>query len=196
MEKINLRVKKRIDIRKKVVELLKGKTHAGEHVFSNSAVPPWHEELPVILVYPRSEDISEYAIAPRELKRELQLAIEIVAAGPEEKPGAEVPEGQLSLEDILDQIAEQVEFEMSKDETLGRLADDSILTGVEFDFDSSGGESIGSCRMTYKTTYYRPSPDLEPDYPVLKKVGAKYKVGHDNAAPDNVVEGEDSVDIP
>jgi len=196
MEKINLVVKKRKDIRKRVVELLKGKTAAKDAVFPNASVPPWHEELPVILVYPRNENASEYAIAPRELKREVQIGIEIIATGPEtDEEGQSPPEGE-SLEDILDNLAEEIERILAADETFGGLADDSILTGTDFTFDSEGGAPVGSCRLTYNVTYYRPSPDLEPGHDVFSKADAKWKVGHDNAAPDAIIEANDSVDIP
>lgn len=195
-EKINLKIKKRKEIRKKIVELLKGKTDAGNRVFPNASVPQWEEELPVILIYPRSETAEEYAIAPRELERDISLAIEIVAKGPEVDEEGNEPEGATSLEDILDNIAEQVEAIMAADDTLGCTADNSILKNTEFEFEAAGGLPIGSCRLTYSVTYFRPSPDLQPELPAFKNVDADWRVGHNNSAPDSINEANDLVDIP
>lgn len=151
--------KLRKTIRKKVVEILLNKTDANEKVFPNATIPPWVEELPVILIYPKSEPASEFNVAPRELARDLDLTIEIIATGPEENSEAQTPaSGGKSLEDIIDDIAEQIECEMSKDETLGGTADDSILTGTDFDFEGGGGQPIGAARLTYSVTYYTMSP--------------------------------------
>lgn len=183
-------------IRKKVVSILKNTTDAGARVFPNASVPPWEEELPVILVYPRSESASKYAEAPRELEREIDFAIEVVAKGPEENTDLQTPEsGVKSLEDILDDIAEQIECEMSRDETLGGTTDDSILTNSEFEFENVGGLPIGSVRLTYSMTYYTMSPrsiDKQKVTTDFKKTGIDYNIGDD----ENTREATDEVDLP
>jgi len=187
--------KKRKLIRKKVVELLKGATDAGTAVFPNASVPPWQEELPVILVYPRSEGATEYAQAPRELERDLDLAIEIVAAGPEENEELETPGSEKSLEDILDDIAEQVENVLDADDSLGCTADESMLENTEFEFDASGGQPIGSCRLTYGVTYYTMSPrntDNQNAKDSFNSSNVKYNIGDD----ENTREAEDTVNQP
>ncbi len=187
-------------IRKKVVAILKNKTDAKNRVFPNAVVPPWEEELPVILIYPRSEGAGKYAEAPRELERDLDLAIEIIAAGPgpDEDGNAPVDENgnpKKSLEDILDDIAEQVECEMSRDETLGGTADDSILKNTESEFENTGGQPIGSARLTYGVTYYTMSPrsvDKQIGLPDFKEAGLDWHIGDE----DDTVEAEDIIDIP
>lgn len=183
-------------IRKQVAIILKDKTDAGKRVFPNASIPVWNSELPVILVFSRSETASKYAQAPRELERDLDLVIEIIAKGPEENTDAETPAtGEKTVEDIVDDIAEQIECEMDIDETLGQLADDSILTNTELEFDSDGGQPIGSARLTYAITYYTMSPrndakrKLKGDY---KTSNHKFNIGDDP----NTVEGEDTVAIP
>jgi len=145
-------------IRKKVAELLKNNTAAGKRVFPNASVPPNEKQLPVILIYPRSESAAKYAEAPRELERGLDLAIEIYAAGPEVDEDGNEPEDEDSLEDILDDLSEQVERIMHKDETLQGTADDSILTNTEMEFSGTGAQPIGSSRLTYSVTYYTHAP--------------------------------------
>jgi len=186
--------KLRKKIRKTVAALLKGKTDAGDKVFPNATVPPWEENLPVILVYTRSEPVDKYAEAPRELERNLQLTIEIVAAGPEVDEDGNEPAGK-SLEDILDDIAEQVEVEMSRDETFGGEADDSILANTELEFDGGGGQPIGSSRLTYTITYYTMRPD-NVDKQIEINDFEKAEVDWDINQDDSTIEAEDTIDLP
>ncbi len=183
-------------IRKKVAELLKGKTDVGDGVFPNASVPPWHSELPVILVYPRTETSSEYATAPKELERDLDLVIEIVATGPEENLELESPGQNKSLEDILDDIAEQIEQILSADDSLGGTADESILTNTELEFDSAGGSPVGSCRLTYAVTYFTMSP-RDTSKQDVNDTFVKNKVEYNISKVDeNTREAEDEVVQP
>lgn len=192
---IPLKVRKKI--RQQVVSILKGKTAVGARVFPNYSVPPAEEELPVILVYPRSEGATMYAESPREFTRTLDLTIEIVATGPEVDEEGNAPEGCESLEDILDDLAEQVECEMARDETLNCSADDSMLSQTEFEFEGAGGQPVGSCRMTYNIIYNRMMPDS-----VDKQLGQLDKfegadVKHDLVESEpNTIEAQDTIDVP
>jgi len=183
-------------IRKKIVSILKNKTLAGARVFPNHSVPPAVEELPVILVYPRSEQNEKYAESPREYTRELDVSIEIIAAGPEVDEEGNEPAGKTSLEDLLDDIAEQVECEMAKDETLGCEADDSMIRNIEFQFEGSGGEPIGSCRMTYQVEYNVMSPEsVEKQLGELDTFeGANTQYDLVESEP-NTIEAEDTIDV-
>lgn len=188
--------KQRKIIRKKIVEILKNKTDAGPRVFPNASTPPWEEELPVILIFPKSEGVVKYAEAPRELERDLDLTIEILAKGPEVDEEGNPPEGKKSLEDILDDLAEQVECELSRDETLQSVADDSILTNTEFEFAGEGAVPIGSARLTYAVTYFTMSPrtlDKQGILPDFKKAQVDWHIGDED---DNTREAKDTVDIP
>lgn len=185
--------KLRKNIRKKIASILTGRTDAGGRVFPNASVPPWQEELPVILVYQNTESVSEYAIAPRELERSLSINVEIVAQGPEINVDLQTPQqNEKTLEDILDDIAEQVEGLMGADETFGGLADGSILSNTEFEFDSNGGAPIGSARLTYSVTYYTMSPRTNPEFSDFKTAGVDYNVSED----ENTREAKDTVAIP
>lgn len=190
-------LKTRKQIRAKVVSLLKNKTNAGPRVFPNYSVPPAEEELPVILVYPRSEGASMYAEAPREFTRDLDLTIEIIADGPEVDENGDPPKGKSSLEDRLDDIAEQVECEMARDETLGCTADDSFLSQTEFEFEGGGGQPIGSCRLTYTVRYNRMMPDsVEKQLGELDAFeGADVQFDLIESEP-NTIEAQDTIDVP
>lgn len=180
-------------IRKKIAEILKDKTNAGGRVYPNATVPPWQEELPVILVYTVSENASKYAEAPRELERALSVTIEIIAEGPEvNEELADFKPGEVSVEDQVDNIAEQVENAMSADETFGGLTDDSILTNTEFEFDGNGGSPIGSARLTYSVTYFTMSPRSNPEFPAFNTAGVDYNIGED----ENTREAKDIIALP
>lgn len=179
-------------IRKKIAEILTDATDAGARVFPNASIPPWSEELPCILVYQKNEPVREFSAAPRELERSLNIEIEIVAQGPEVNVDMQTPAGIKTLEDILDDIAEQVEQALAADETLGGVCSDSILNDTNFEFDSAGTGPIGSAILNYTVTYYTMSPrssNIEDDF---STAGIEYNIGED----ENTREAQDVVAIP
>jgi len=184
-------------IRDQVVKILKNKTAVGPRVFPNSTVPTWEKELPVILIFPTSEPASKFSAAPRELERTLTLAVEIVASGPEvDEEGNPPPAGVKSLEDILDEIAEQVECEMSRDTSLADTADDSVLVNSEFEFEGIGGVPIGSARLSFEISYlthYPRSIDKQGGGTDFKTSKVEYHTGR---VDDDSREAEDTVVIP
>jgi len=186
-------------IRKKIISILKGKTAAGDRVHDNESTATWEEELaigPVILIYPRSEPAEEFAVAPKELKRTLEVAIECIAQGPE---SSDEKSNGPSLSDILDDLTHEVECELSRDDTLGDTASDIILTNTEFEFESRGAVPFGSARLLYTVTYYTLTPEnlaKQVGVAALKKLDVDWKVGHDDDAPDTETEANDSIDIP
>lgn len=134
--------------------MLKGKTIAGARVYTNQAAATWVEELPVILIYVKSEDVIKFNQAPRELRYDMQVVIEIIAKGTE----APFADDDTTVEDILDDIIEVVKCVMARSETLDGTADDSILTAIEFDFVGDGQKPVGAARMVYNVTYVEASP--------------------------------------
>jgi len=181
-------------IRKKVVSLLKNKTDAGSRVFPNSSTPSWVEDLPVILIYPRSEPMAKFSEAPRELRRSLDLTVEIIAKGPEVDEEGNAPTDQKSLEDILDDLSEQVTDELANDDSLGNTCDDSILTNIEFEFEGGGGIPIGSAVMTFLVTYntHYPRNNDKKSLSPFKTNKVEHNIGDD---PDTR-EAEDTVVLP
>lgn len=196
---------RRKEIRKAIQALLIDKTDAGANVFSNLSSSLWSEDLPQIAIYTRSENIEAMNVAPREYKRYVEIAIEIVAEGPED-PNSD--DGKY-LEDILDDIAEQVETEMNRDETIGTytdafgnscvLVDELILNNVEFEFRGEGSKPTGSARLIFNALYhdYRPADQSQQGInDNLETVVADWKVGHNDSEPDDVIEASDEIDIP
>ena len=189
---------RRMEIRKKLVEFLKGKTDAGNNVFPNLSTPFWSENLPAIAVYPRSESVEMFSVAPKEWTRTLEMAVEIVAKGPEVP--CPLTGGTQFLEDALDLIAAQVECELSRDDTVGCTADDINLISSEFQFEGDGEAPIGSARLVYNVIYHTMVPESQDKQSGLsdfKKVAADWQVGHHDDAPDETdIEAQDEVDIP
>ena len=184
-------------IRKKVVEILKDNiAEIGANVFPNATVPPWHKELPVILVYIQKEGSSKYAEAPKELERSLDIEIEIVATGPEINVELVTPGANKSLEDILDDIAEKVENLMDVDDSLQDTVSESFLSGTELEYDAAGGSPIGSCRLTYSATYYTMSPRDTTGQANTDKDFTKNKVEFNIGDDENTRESEDTVIQP
>lgn len=192
-------------IRKRIVKLLKGATDAGDRVFSNPSVPTWQKDLPAILVFPRTEDATKFGQAPLEFKREVLFGIEIQAEGTEQPFDEEKGEAP-TVEDVLDDIAKQVECAMFKDDTLGcdaqnnAIADEVLIQSTEFEFRDGGETPIGAARLNFLITYYEHAPetiDKQPGITDFKKANVSYHVGHDNADPDlDNKEAEDDVEIP
>lgn len=184
---------KRKEIRREIVRRIKGNTDAGENVFSNSTTPSWDENLPVILVYPQSEDLRERSQAPREFIRDLSISIEITAGGPEEP----FLDGKKSVEDQLDDIAYQVEQILSSDDSLGCRTDDLLLSNLEFQFEGEGARPIGTVRLIYLAKYVDNFPDNADGLADFKTADADWHVGHDDDSPDLTdKEAEDTIDIP
>lgn len=132
----------RTKIRQKIFERLIDKTGAAERVYQNRIRQLWPEELPAILIYTRSETARDFDSAPRSIERELQVAVEVVAAADE------------SLEDTLDEIAEQVENRLIGDDTLGGVCSDIILTGTEMSVAGEGETIFGSAILNFRVLYH------------------------------------------
>src|SRR5262249_8060575 len=132
----------RKQIRDKVVSLLIGKTDASSNVFPSRVRPIEEPILPTIQVYANSETSEIWQEAPREYERKLSLSVQITAKADD------------SLEDVLDQIALQVEDALRQDHTLGESCRDVVLTGTELTLNQNGNTLIGSCVITYDILYY------------------------------------------
>ena len=97
-------------------------------------------DLPAINVFTRDETSEEWANSPRILKRDVELAIDIIAAGRD-------------AEDQIDQLAKEVELLVGSDIRLGQWADDVILRSTATDFDGAGSKKFGVARLVFLATY-------------------------------------------
>ena len=193
---------RRKEIRQAVVAALKGNTAAGDEVYSNLSSAIWREQLPQIVVYQRSEDIETLNVSPKEYKKTLELAVEIIGEG------SETPDTQSVLvEDLVDDIADEVEELLSIDDTLAdfedplgkivALVDELILIDTEFEFRGDGAKPVASVKLIYNALYteYRPGTTDDQDISEMNSMNVKYRVGHNDSSPDDVVELEDDLDL-
>lgn len=131
----------------------------GSRIFASSTLPFWAHEhsdvLPAILVYTRREDAEVFNTAPRRYKNTLLLAVEIVANLDE------------TADDVLDDIAEGVEFVFREDQTLNDLCEYVELSSTEMTLSQDeSGRTFGSAVITYRVVYITDavaSGEVEPN---------------------------------
>lgn len=182
---------KRQAIRDQVVSLLNGNTSVGSNVSKNRLIPIDHKNLPFIVVYTAAEDVVEFNKAPRDILRTLSLVIEIAATDTDAD----------TLQDTLDDYADEVEKIMFVDHTLDGTCDDQILQQVELDFNGDGSQPIAMCRMVFAVKYLSNVPEsLDEQTDVaniqdFKGANVEYNIGHNNSSPDEQIEAEDTIDV-
>ena len=136
----------RAEIRKKVCEILVDNVDVKERVFANRVRPISISQLPLILVYPKSEDYTVLNKVPRIHRVDLSLIIEVVGTANTEE----------LLSELLDELAEQIEDALDNSDNLGKLVHDINIDTAESGLE--GGESQRpefSWIMTFNVAYIR-----------------------------------------
>lgn len=138
-------------IREAIKAALLGETDAGDRVYETRKAPVKRLDLPAIAVYTLSESVSQdsRATSPRELKREMNVAIEAV-----------VKEGE-NADDAMDDLALQIERVMHADPTFGGVCGDSMLVETSMDLSELGDQPVGIVILTYAVTYYTGAPEAD-----------------------------------
>lgn len=148
----------RTAIRQALVDRLKTKvddvflTDAEDRIYGSRAKPLFDQFLPAIIVYTRSENILEERFTSDGYgasRRDLEVAIEAVVLGNEQ------------VDDILDNIAKQIEDALDGFEMETRKADILKLKSTEIDVSIEGSKIYGAVRITYGITYY--TANKQPD---------------------------------
>lgn len=183
---------RRQTIRNTIQSLLVSNTNAGANVDMNPGEPAWHEQLPALRVVYVSESLDELTQAPRSVKRQLQIAVEIIADGATSSAAL----------DAADAIAEQIETILSVDDTLSGSVDDILLTSVDFDLQENGQQKICVVRNIYTATYVTDMPMSSTlqtdgaDIRDLETLHVEYQVGHDDSSPsDDVIDAEQTINL-
>jgi len=149
---------KRQKIREAIATILvAAATPAANRVYENRARPLWDKtffsQLPAILIYTTREGLELFSVAPREYKRTLEVAIEVVASGDSE------------VDDTLDTITAQIEAALNinilpdPDAPECPLNDDMVLTSIELMLKDEGQGIAGSARLLYDVIYYAQAPE-------------------------------------
>ncbi len=129
-------------IRHHVRGLLLNKTLAQSRVFAHRIHAFFERELPCIMITTPHETANQFLEAPRELKRELTLALQAIV---------QMVDG---VEEHLDVLAQQIESLMHADPFLGGCASDSLLSETEMEILTEGRLPLGFINLQYKIWYY------------------------------------------
>jgi hypothetical protein len=175
-------VKRKIKIA--VRDLLKNKTEAKENVKISSTPPTQIEELPAIRIFSTNESVSRFNEAPKNYKRNVNVAIECLDTGNDDD--------QLDMR--LEILGEQVETLMELDETLGKLVNKLELTGVAYQYEADAQSPVGSIILTFNIEFfsYAQRETVLDDY---LSTGVKWEIGHHNSSSDGVKDAEDRLQM-
>ena len=132
----------RRQIRERVATTLTGLATTGSKVFQSRVYPLTANNLPGLLVYTTSESSDPDVMgAQPQLERELNLVIEGYA------------QTTSNLDDVMDEIAKEIEVAMAADTTINALAKDSFLTDTEIQLTGEGEQPIGMVTMNFTVQY-------------------------------------------
>lgn len=141
----------RKQIRAAVVTAIKNAaTAAGNRVFANRKNPLWETEAPCIAVYTDKESVRVFNESPRQYERKVQLIVSIAV------------DPAVNVDDQVDDISEEVEAAMAKDETFGGLTAECLLVDTEVEILDEGKELMGYGHLTFEILYYTFAPNTEP----------------------------------
>lgn len=136
----------RTEIREALTSLLSDKLDFEGRVFPNRVRPVGVEELPVILVYPTSEDYTKLRQDPGvTLRRDLTIAVQIIASDSDE----------IIMSDALDDLADRIEDIVSDSDKLGGLVHDINIDTGQGSLQGDGQKPEGSWTLNYNVTYIK-----------------------------------------
>lgn len=128
-------------IRAAVKTMLLNNTSAGENVYTNRETTTWESELPAILIYSDDENATNRDITGRQKIRTYNVRIEIKA------------EAEASVDDDLDDLAQEIETILNADRSLSGTAMDSNYTSTSISISSEGDKEIGTVLLNYEIKY-------------------------------------------
>lgn len=181
----------KVKIRERVKEILKGRTIAGDRVYSGRSIVTWGSKTPAINLFMNSEVLDRYSDRPKRYRRQMNLSVELMVLGTNSLEDT----GPNSTHTELDEFVEAVETLIEVDETLG-LKDPCVsmlnLLNVDYEFESGGDAPTASAILTFEIIFYqyakRPGVQCLDD---LKQVAVDYKIGHDREPSDDTVDAQD-----
>jgi len=150
-------------IREAFRQRLIGRTAAEDRVFASRLAPirvgMLEDEGPALLIYVRGETIdpADYSITGEDgvARRRLEVTIEGVAIGSQ------------TVDDVLDDLANEIEAALEDWDIPGYEAADPRLVESEIDVSEAFERPVGSCALTYVLNYYTPfrvrDPGTTPD---------------------------------
>ena len=127
-------------------------------VYKSRAIPFWEMQLPAIAVYTLQETSDHEETAPREYKRMLSLAIQILVS---EKAGQ-------VIDNVIDDIALQVENILFKDTWLNNAADDSALVSTTINHIERGDRLFWAANLQWDIEYRTWAPPVDETLAALE----------------------------
>ncbi|NDV20827.1 hypothetical protein GO013_15560 [Pseudodesulfovibrio sp. JC047] len=131
----------RTQVRDALKDRLSGLPTTSGNVFKSRGYPITSEKFPALLIY-NGPEASEPVDFDDAKDREFDVIVEAGAFAPEDQ-----------VDDMLDQIAVEVENAIEADQTLGGLAKSTTLTGSEPDVSIDGEMPFGVLALTFTVNY-------------------------------------------
>jgi len=131
----------RAQIRAALVSRLTGLATTGARAFKARTFSMVPEDMPGLIVYTNNEPSADASIGyPRVQHREVSVSVEAYG----KTAGA--------VDDLLDQMALEIEKAIGADPTLGGVANDCGLTATECDL-ANAEQNVGVVRLLYTAKY-------------------------------------------
>lgn len=139
-------------IRDNIETTLTGLSTTGSNVFASRVYPIQSGKMPGLCIYTSSETVEAQTIKPpRGLIRSLEVSVEAYVEN-------------ASADDVLDQVAAEVEAAMTSDLTRGGNAKDTRMVSFEADFAGDGERPVVVGRFIYEIVYSTRETDAETVY--------------------------------
>ena len=175
----------RRSLKEYLANTLKGKTIAEDKVRVSRAIPNNIEDLPVINIYLKNEDVEVFDESPRRYKRVANFSVECINVGNTDD----------EADESVEFMVRQVEDALAIDETLGRQVSDSWLGNVNFQSDFESQSPVAAATLLFNVEYFvEASP--KTDAPDFLRTGVDWQVGHHDESSDDVIDAQDELEIP
>ena len=159
-------------------------TAAGLRVFANRYTRPGQDELPVVLIWTKDEDIEQ---RHTEWKRTARVVVEVVCKGNPSPIDADA-----NPDDDVDLLLQEVEIALDEDHTFAGTAADSTFVRAEYAGDDEGEVALAAGRLELDVEYYEPRPKQAVVHEPLVSAGVKWDLG---PSPDGLLEAEDELEL-
>ena len=172
-------------IREAIHTALLNNTTAAARVSRNRLNPYRIKELPAIDIVSVADDVEPDSVdtAPRELEHSYSVGVRGWVAVTDD------------VDDVMDDLAQEIETLMYADPYFGGATADSILTGTSFDFSPQGDLDAGSVTLLYDFKYQTQAPEPPVGLDDFNTAHATHKQGaaqHD----DDDAEDDITVQVP
>lgn len=141
----------RKQIRDQIVTTLTGLATTGSNVFASRMWPMAEEQMPGLIVYTVSEDSEAVAQSSSgyTLGRVLNVSIDAYVAA------------AVNVDDLVDQIAVEIEEALAGDAALDALVERSVLTRTEIILEGNGEHETAITKFQYEIRYRTAANDVE-----------------------------------